>query len=102
MVKWLFFLLIVPGFAIGQTLIFNDATKLSAAVNSDYEESMPLLSPDGTTLYFTRFLSPHNKGGEYSGTDIWMSRFDVTKLDWSKADNSKIENNSGNNAVVGI
>jgi outer membrane protein OmpA-like peptidoglycan-associated protein len=102
MVKWIYFILMMPGFAIGQTLIFNDATKLSGAVNSEYEESMPLLSPDGTTLFFSRFLSPYNKGGEYSGADVWMSRYDVTKLDWSKADNSKIENNAGNNVVVGI
>jgi outer membrane protein OmpA-like peptidoglycan-associated protein len=102
MVKWLCFLLMLPGFAIGQTLIFKDVTKLSTSVNSEYEESMPLLSPDGTTLYFTRFLSPYNSGGAYSGTDVWTSRYDVTKLDWSKADNSKIENNAGNNAVVGI
>lgn len=94
--------LLLPGFVMGQTLVFKDVTKLSSAINSEYEEAQPLLSPDGTTLYFTRFLSPLNKGGEYSGTDVWTSRYDVTKMDWSKADNSKIENTSGNNAVIGI
>lgn len=106
MVKWLLIILMAPVLAMGQgkteTLIFKDVTKLSTSVNSEYEEAQPLLSPDGTTLYFTRFLSPLNKGGEYSGTDIWSSRYDVTKLDWARADNTKIENNSGNNAVIGI
>jgi outer membrane protein OmpA-like peptidoglycan-associated protein len=94
---------IIPGMLSAQiTLIYKDLKVLSKSVNSDYEESMPLLSPDGTTLYFTRFLSPGNKGGVYSGTDIWTSRYDVTKLDWGKPDNTKIENTPGNNVVVGI
>jgi hypothetical protein len=102
MVKWLLIFLLLPGFLQAQTLVFKNVSKLSTAINSEYEEAQPLLSPDGTTLYFTRFLSPSNKGGEYSGTDIWTSRYDVTKMDWAKADNSKIENSAGNNAVIGI
>lgn len=104
MVKYIFILLlIIPGMLSAQvTLIYQDVKVLSKAVNSEYEESMPLLSPDGTTLYFTRFLSPENKGGEYSGTDVWASRYDVTKLDWGKPSNTKIENTPGNNAVVGV
>jgi outer membrane protein OmpA-like peptidoglycan-associated protein len=104
MVKYYFLLLLsIPGTLSAQiTLIYKDVKMLSKSVNSDYEESMPLLSPDGTTLYFTRFLSPANKGGEYSGTDVWMSRYDVTKFDWGRPDNTKIENTPGNNAVVGI
>ncbi|RAW01359.1 PD40 domain-containing protein [Pseudochryseolinea flava] len=104
MVKYaIIFLLLIPGIASAQvTLIYNDVKVLSKAVNSDYEESMPLLSPDGTTLYFTRFLSPENKGGEFSGTDVWTSRYDVTKLDWGKPNNTKIENTPGNNVVVGV
>ena len=82
--------------------VYKEVKKLSAAVNSESEESMPLLSPDGVTLYFTRFLSPANKGGEFSGTDVWISRYDVTKLDWSRADNTKIENTPGHNVVIGV
>jgi outer membrane protein OmpA-like peptidoglycan-associated protein len=103
MVKWFSILLFcVPGLMAGQTLQFEEARKLSAAVNSEYEESMPLISPDRTTLFFTRFLSPKNKGGQYSGTDVWISRYDVTKVDWSKADNTRLENTPGNNAVIGV
>lgn len=91
-----------PVLTMGQVLQFSPPQKLSTAVNSDYEESMPMLSPDRVTLFFTRFLSPKNKGGQYSGTDVWISRYDVTKVDWAKADNERIENTAGNNAVIGI
>lgn len=95
-------LLGAPVLTMGQAMQFSPPQKLSTAINSDYEESMPMLSPDRVTLFFTRFLSPKNKGGQYSGTDVWISRYDVTKVDWSKADNERIENTSGNNAVIGI
>ena len=103
MVKWFSIVLFcVPGFLAGQILQFEQPRKLSTAVNSEYEESMPLLSPDRKTLFFTRLLSPKNKGGQYSGTDVWISRYDVTKIDWSNADNSHFENTSGNNTVIGV
>jgi hypothetical protein len=103
MVKWCWIIFtLLPAVVLAQTLQYGEPRKLSKAINSDFEESLPLLSPDRTTLYFTRLLSPENKGGQYSGTDVWISRYDVTKLDWSKADNGKVENSPGNNAVVGI
>jgi hypothetical protein len=70
-------------------------------VNSDAEEALPLLAPDGKTLFFSRFLHEKNVGGRYSGLDIWQSQFDGNK--WSKADNQTLPiNNKNNNAVVGI
>ncbi len=103
MVKGVIVFLLLPGFVQAQTLVFKEVTKLSSAVNSDYEEAQPLLSPDGTTFYFTRFLSPSNKGGEYSGTDVWASRYDRNeKWTGGKRIIPKIENSSGNNAVIGI
>jgi outer membrane protein OmpA-like peptidoglycan-associated protein len=64
---------------------------------------MPLLSPDGATLYFTRFMHPSNTGGKYSGTDVWVSTFDAARRGWQKSDNRKVSfNNRGSQAVVGI
>ena len=59
-------------------------------------------SPDGKTLFFSRAACPENEGGKFAGTDIWISRYDETTLDWGKPQNEKTFNNKGTNAVVGI
>ncbi len=86
-----------------QELVFGEPKVLSSRINSEAEELLPLLSPDGKSLYFVRAGSMENVGGKYSGTDIWMSQYDVTLLDWGKPVNMKgTFNTKGNNAVVGI
>ncbi|MEX1239020.1 MAG: hypothetical protein WEB30_04860 [Cyclobacteriaceae bacterium] len=87
---------------MGQEFTFGPVEKLSEDINSEGEECMPLLSPDGRTLYFSRLMYEQNVGGKYAGQDIWVSTFDGGK--WSKADNRNpaINNNRKNNAVVGI
>lgn len=72
--KLLFFLLI-SGFLMAQKAPEN----LGSAVNSEYAELNPVISPDGRTLYFGRKSHPANrfgvKGSEtISGSqDIWFS-----------------------------
>lgn len=83
-----------------QQLEFADVTKLGGGVNSAAEESMPLLSPDGKKLYFTRALSEQNEGGVYGGQDIWVSEF--SNGNWSKATNKLSINTKDNNTVVGV
>ena len=96
-------LVFLPVFASAQDLDFSEATKLSSQVNSRYEEGMPLISPDGTTLYFTRSFCPLNTGGQYTGSDVWVSHFDRNVNDWAAADNqSFMYNSKGTNAVIGI
>jgi outer membrane protein OmpA-like peptidoglycan-associated protein len=85
--------------AAGQTVDFSQAQKLSAQINSEGEDLMPLLSPDGKTLFFTRFMYAGNKGGVYSGHDIWSASWENGR--WDKAQNSLL-NNKDNTAVVGI
>jgi hypothetical protein len=82
---------------------FSTPEKLNGNVNTSYEETLPLLSPDGTTLYFSRVLYPQNVGGKFSGSDIWVSQFDTKVENWSKATNPKDHfNNEDNNAVIGV
>jgi hypothetical protein len=104
MVKcWVILLFILPGIATAQMFDFGVPEKLAKEVNTEYEEAFPLLSPDGKTLYFSRVLYPGNKGGKFSGSDIWVSSFDEAKHVWSNASNSKgVENDNGNNALVGM
>src|SRR6266850_569854 len=94
---------VMPFLSGAQLVDFKDVMRLPSTVNSDVEESMPLLSPDGRTLYFTRMMDPENVGGAYSGSDIWTSRLDVVTGRWSKASNRNLDINSrGNSTVVGV
>jgi hypothetical protein len=86
--------------ALCQEWAFTHVEKLSSSINSDAEESMPLLSPDGKTLYFARFMHSENAGGKYSGQDIWLSKFEGTA--WRKAEKIHALNNRNNNAVIGV
>jgi hypothetical protein len=83
-----------------QVLEFSPAVKLPSVVNSAAEEGMPLLSPDGKKLFFTRALFDGNEGGVYAGQDIWISEYNSGT--WKKASNDFEINNKNNNAVVGI
>lgn len=93
---------LLAGPVIAQEWTFGEPEKLPAAINSDAEEGMPVLAPDGRTLYFTRMMSEDNVGGKYAGQDIWVSEFDGHG--WTKADNEKLpfNNRKERNAVVGV
>jgi hypothetical protein len=87
--------------AFAQTLEFDQVEKLPDAVNSESEESMPLLAPGGGTLYFARFGSKQNTGGKFTGSDIWAS--DREGNTWKKATNKRVKfNNTGTTVVVGL
>ncbi|HYG40534.1 MAG TPA: OmpA family protein [Cytophagales bacterium] len=76
--------------------------KLNSTINSSAYESHPIISPDGSTLYFSRLKHPDNTGGVQSGSDIWISELDSAK-NWSLARNiGSPLNNMGNNYVSSI
>lgn len=79
---------------------FEPVSQMGNEVNSDAEEIFPVLSPDGNTLYFSRFLHPENSGGKISGHDIWVSSRKDGK--WSEASNYTGLNTEFNDAIVGI
>lgn len=85
---------------LAQQFEFGEVKKLGGGINSSSEESMPLLSPDGRKLYFTRALSEQNEGGMYGGQDIWVSEF--ANGNWNKATNKLSINSKDNNTVIGI
>ncbi|MGC1244540.1 MAG: hypothetical protein WA874_23330 [Chryseosolibacter sp.] len=98
----IFILTTLPLFATAQLLEFHSVRKLPAAVNSTGEESLPLLSPDGRQLFFTRALYAGNAGGKFSGLDVWYS--DVSGDTWKNSSNTLPGdiNNDGHNAIIGI
>ena len=86
--------------SIAQDFSYNEVSKISENVNSEAEEIMPLLSPDGRTLYFVRAFSALNKGGINAGQDIWTSQKD--EEGWASVCNVRSLNNGENNAVIGM
>ncbi len=93
--------ILLPLKATAQVPDYDVPEKLSVSVNTGAEESMPLLSPDGKSLFFSRSLYSGNVGGKYTGHDIWISERLVKE--WKKADNEKINfNNKNNNAAIGM
>lgn len=98
----LFVLVLARSFAIAQTLELRSLKRLPAPVNSIGEESMPLLSADGSQLFFARALYSGNSGGKFSGTDVWVSE-DLGDR-WSSPSNTLPAsiNDEGHNVMIGI
>jgi OOP family OmpA-OmpF porin len=59
--------------SVGQSVNKNDLDSLVSKLNTRYDEQNPVLSPDGTKLYFTRANDSLNIGGTRDKGDIWMS-----------------------------
>jgi Tol biopolymer transport system component len=49
--------------------VYQAPEHLGAPINSDADEAMPFISPDGSYLLFTRFGHPDNHGF----ADLWIS-----------------------------
>lgn len=50
----------------------SDAESLGMQINSAYAERLPIISPDGKTLWFARKWHPQNRGDD-EADDIWVS-----------------------------
>jgi outer membrane protein OmpA-like peptidoglycan-associated protein len=77
---------------------------LGPNVNSASNDVYPVISPDGTTLYFARFNHAGNTGGETGGMDIWLSVSQGNS--WSPARNAGYPLNgkdgTENNYVISV
>ncbi len=82
---------------------FENPEKMPGEVNSGAaEESLPLMSNDGSIMFFVRSFHPDNTGGVKGGHDIWYCRKNDDGT-WTEASNDLGPLNSkGNNAVAGI
>ncbi len=98
----LFFFCISPFAVVGQEWDFGPLRKLEPSINSPYEDILPMQTPDGKILFFSRAASPENVGGKFTGTDIWVSKLNEETLQWSKPQNEKSINDKGTNAVIGV
>ena len=83
----------------GLQLLPNGAENLGTCVNSAYAELVPIVSPDGRSLYFVRKESPDNVGGAAAGDDIWTSRLGPDGA-WGRAENIGAPLNTARNNYV--
>lgn len=66
-------LLLVLSFLSLQS-VAQDFKNLGSAINTEYNELHPVISPDGETLYFTRVSHPSNNfGSKENSMDVWFS-----------------------------
>ncbi|MBK6267346.1 PD40 domain-containing protein [Marivirga sp. S37H4] len=79
----------------------SEVNILSDSINSEAEESAPILTKDGRVLFFVRTFSEENIGGALAGQDIWYSQLKEDST-WSRASNLASLNTIDNNLVVGI
>lgn len=87
-----------------QNLVENIVVEqLSENINSPYEETRPLVAPNGKTLYFSRANHPQNMGGVKDNNDIWFSTINENTGSWQKAQNIGAPlNNVGENFISSI
>ncbi len=87
--------------AVSQTIV-KSVTQMDNKINSEAEEILPMLSQTGDSLFFARIFHEDNKGGLYSGSDIWMSIYDASKKTWLPSSNQLNGwNDKRNNFIVG-
>jgi outer membrane protein OmpA-like peptidoglycan-associated protein len=74
---------------------------LGKAINSEFTEITPVISPDGKTLYINRRGHPDNIGDE-KNEDIWYSETDANGK-WTPLKNIGLPlNNYENNSVISV
>lgn len=74
---------------------------LGSSINSPYSEIMPIISPDGKTLYVARKKHYFNKGVEHKD-DIWYAKIQSNNK-WGKLKNiGSPLNNEGHNSLFSV
>jgi outer membrane protein OmpA-like peptidoglycan-associated protein len=75
---------------------------LGKNVNSEYDEIGPVISSDGSTLYFSCNYHPQNAGGVKDADEIWMSRR-MPDSSWGPRERlGRPLNNEGANWVISV
>ncbi len=83
-IPFLTFLLFLGGHSLLFAQILSSES-LPKSINSGYQEVLPIISPDGNTLYFVRANHPQNTHGAENSQDIWFSKKDLSTGNWQPA-----------------
>ncbi|MBU2915155.1 MULTISPECIES: OmpA family protein [Reichenbachiella] len=84
-----------------QIEVYSDQISLGPILNSSYDESSVVMSPDESQLYFTRKNHPGNVGGIDDPGDVWVSEHQLDGT-WSEPENISELNTSGLNQMIGF
>ncbi|HYG40774.1 MAG TPA: hypothetical protein VD908_19245 [Cytophagales bacterium] len=87
-----------PNIETRKKLILNGLSK----EGETFQDSRPLISPDGKQLFFGRRNHPNNIGGESDFQDIWMASLDSTGNFEKIRSLGTIINNSKPNGICSI
>lgn len=79
------FLFISSGTSLVGQQDFAERVNLGPIINSEYHEVLPVIAPDGKTLYFVRKEHPDNFGS-FHKDDIWFSQLQADGT-WGVAQN---------------
>lgn len=85
-------------------LVFDSGPEnLGSNVNSEYAEALPVIAPDGKSIYFVRKNHPQNFDANFEANDdIWYSTLDSSG-NWTPAVNMDYPlNNSHHNFVCSV
>lgn len=63
------------------------AAKIVGGVNTKFAEIGPVVSPNGKTIYFSRYQHPDNFAGKKDDEDIWFADWDEINNKWGEAKN---------------
>lgn len=89
-------------FAQGYKRVYSTPIKLSSAVNSDkHEESLPILTSDGETLYFVRTYTETEGENNKGDQDVYVSVIENGKFSLASDDLPTLHDKY-NNAVIGV
>ncbi len=81
--------------------ILNPIENIGTEINTTYSELIPIIAPDGKTIYFVRDNCPENVDDDKDHNDIWFATKNGEK--WSKAKNiGRPLNNSGHNFIIAV
>lgn len=78
-----------------------EPVNLGENINSEYDEINPVISPDGSTLFFTRVNHPENFYGKWDSEDIWYAE-KQSDGSWSEAKRFSQFNVARYNAILSI
>lgn len=70
---------------IPKLVFHSEPESLGQNINSIYDETAPMISPDGKTIYFVRKFHPDNFGSHKDEDDIWVS--ELSDNNWGLAKN---------------
>ncbi len=78
----------------------SNPVKLGGTINSADPENGPIISPDGTQIYFSRSYHAKNVGGAEDEEDIWFANWNSTLNQWDDPQNMGAKfNNEGPNFI---